>query len=112
MTLELILKILILSINKINRILELELFRKNLDVEQHKLFVEYKLWFLHKLEHQKIGNIEDFGLKLEIETDEVHALDGPLSVVFGLVSLIKSKGLVLLLQELGLSHVGEEESLA
>ena len=100
------------SVNEIYRILELGLLREDLHVQKYKFLVKFEAWLLHELKHQQVGDIENLGLELEIEADEVHALHSPLRVELQLVSLVQRQGLVLLLQELAFSNIGEKERLA
>ena len=109
--LELILEEFTPSVNEIYRILVLGLLREDLHVQKYKFLVKFEAWLLHELKHQQVGDIENLGLELEIEADEVHALHSPLRVELQLVSLVQRQGLVLLLQELAFSNIGEKEVL-
>jgi len=109
--LELILEEFTPSVNEIYRILVLGLLREDLHVQKYKFLVKFEAWLLHELKHQQVGDIENLGLELEIEADEVHALHSPLRMELQLVSLVQRQGLVLLLQELAFSNIGEKERL-
>ena len=84
--------------DEIYRILELGLLGEDLHVKKYKWLVKLEAWLLHELKHQQVRDIEDLGLKLEIEADEIHALHCPLRMCLLLVSLVQRQGLVLLLQ--------------
>ena len=71
---------------------------EDLDMKKYKWLVKLKAWLLHEFKHQQIRDIENLGLKLQIEADEIHALHCPLRMCLLLVSLVQRQGLVLLLQ--------------
>lgn len=97
------------TLNEHDGVFVLALLLQNLDVEHDKLLVHLKSLLLHQLQHEQIGNVKNLRLKFEIQTNEVHRLDGPLSMQRLLVLLVKRQGLILLLQQVTLANVREEE---
>ena len=109
LSLQLFFEIVTSSVDEVNSILKFGLLSQDFNVQQNELFVKLKLGLLHQLEHEKVSDIEHLGFELQVETDEVHTLNGPLCVNFLLESLIKCKGLVLLLQQFAFSHIGVKQ---
>jgi len=95
--------------NEINSILELGLLSQNFNVKKHEWLVELKARLLHELKHQQVCDIEDLSLKLEIKTDEVHALYRPLCMGLLLMGLVEGQSLILLLQQSSFSDIGIEQ---
>jgi len=95
-------------IDEVECLFVLALLGEHFQVQANEFAINLEVGLLHQLEQEQIGNVEDFGLELEGETDQVHGLYGPLRVdVFG-VDLVQVQALVLLLQKLAFSHVGEK----
>lgn len=105
LSLQLILEKVTPLLNEIDCIFELLLLCQDFDMKKYKRFIKLETRLFHKLEHKKVSNIEHFGLKFEIETDEIHTLYSPLSMGLLLVSLVKGQSLVLLLQQFPFSNV-------
>ena len=86
---QLVLEELTPPINKVDSILELCLFGEYLNVQENELLVKFESWLFHKFQHQEIGNIKHLSLELEVQADQVHALNSPLGVYLLLMGLVQ-----------------------
>ena len=59
-----------------------------------------------------MSDVQDLSLIIECHADQVHRLDGPLSVGIALMNLVQLEGLVLLFEDPVLPYVREEEAFA
>jgi hypothetical protein len=87
----------LLHVDKVESFLVLALLGQHLQVKFDELLIHGKLWLLHQLEQEQVGNVENLSLEPQTKTDKVHGLDSPLGVDIVLVDLVEVQTLILLL---------------
>ena len=90
-------KHLLLHLNKVKGLLIFTLLDEDFKVQFDEFLVDFKFWLFHQLQQEEIGNVQDFGLKSQTQTDQVHRFDSPLCIDIFLMDLVKIQTLILLL---------------
>lgn len=104
-------KELLPHVHKIECLLIFALLDEHFQVEVNKFEINFEVGLLHELQKDQVGDVQNFGLKLQIQTEEVHRFDGPLRIYTLLVSLVQIQPLRLLLKKLIFANIGKKELL-
>ena len=100
-----VLEVGLLHVEEVETFFAFVLFYEYFQIELDKSRVDCKLWLLHEFEKKKVRDVEDLGLELEGERDQVHALNSPLGIFVLLMGLIKVESLILLLKKFTLPNI-------